>query len=116
MLDSLDVLKLGHGLSSLKTVFWLNQLGFVKIQKVKLMKRISASGSGRSFPWAEHCVVGRRRSPVHVAAYRVSRTNVYAGDTELEDTDEASVLDAVVEAPSSSSKGFLPQHRVVIMQ
>lgn len=35
-LDSLDVLKLGHGLSSLKTVFWLNQLGFVKIQKGKL--------------------------------------------------------------------------------
>ncbi len=57
MLDSLDVLKLGHGLSSLKTVFWLNQLGFVKIQKVKLMKKKSANGSGRSFPWAEHFVV-----------------------------------------------------------
>jgi len=38
----------------------------------------------------------------------------YAGDTELEETDEASVL--ALAAASSSSKGFLPQHRVVIMQ
>lgn len=53
---------------------------------------------------------------MQVAASRVSGRRVYAGDTELEDTDEASVLEAVVEAPSSSSKGFLPQHRVVIMQ
>ena len=37
----------------------------------------------------------------------------YAGDTELVETEEASVLAL---DPSSSSKGFLPQHRVVIMQ
>ena len=37
----------------------------------------------------------------------------YAGDTELVETEEASVLAL---PSSSSSKGFLPQHRVVIMQ
>lgn len=40
----------------------------------------------------------------------------YAGDTWLEETEEASVLEVAAEEASSSPKGFLPQHRVVSMQ
>lgn len=84
---------------------WTNL--FVKIQKKKEV--VSVDVSLQSFPGGAE-VFFSCDGPL-----RLWWKPLYAGDTELEETEEASVLE-VVEAPSSSSKGFFPQHKVVIMQ
>lgn len=91
---------MGHGLP---TVFRLNQLVCVNTKRYLFCRHEPSVVS-----WVGAEVFVSRSGPRNLGG------RSYAGATELEEAEEASVL--VLDAPSSSSKGFLPQHRVVIIQ